>query len=365
MAVYKIFASADATIYSSSPSENTGLDEILEIGCFNKNVALTVSGENTSDDLRRALIKFDYNDIGNAYSLISGSYDVNLRLYLANATDLSIPYTISVNRIDLDWVMGTGKRQDIPINKNGVCWTNTGSYSSFVDSGWAVDYYLTPGGGGWTDDGLSQSFGYKDNKDLNVSVYDIVSNWISNSGSDNFGIIAKLADSIEQNPDSSIGLSFFSVDTHTIYPPTLEFKWDDSTYNTGSLGVVSNSNTIITLANNLGDYKVGQYDGFYNFRISARDKYPQRAFVTSSVYTVNKALPATSYWAIQDVKTEEMVVDFDTNYTKISCDSIGSFFSIYTNGLEPERYYKILIKVLLDSGESLLVDNNTTFKIIR
>jgi len=31
MAVYKIFPSADATLYSSSPAANTGLDEILEV----------------------------------------------------------------------------------------------------------------------------------------------------------------------------------------------------------------------------------------------------------------------------------------------------------------------------------------------
>ena len=31
MAVYKIFPEKDATLYSSFPSQNTGLDEILEV----------------------------------------------------------------------------------------------------------------------------------------------------------------------------------------------------------------------------------------------------------------------------------------------------------------------------------------------
>ena len=35
MAVYKIFPSADATLYSDSGSQNTGLDEIIEFSTFN------------------------------------------------------------------------------------------------------------------------------------------------------------------------------------------------------------------------------------------------------------------------------------------------------------------------------------------
>jgi hypothetical protein len=34
-------------------------------------------------------------------------------------------------------------------------------------------------------------------------------------------------------------------------------------------------------------------------------------------------------------------------------------------GLEPERYYKILIKTVLPTGESIDVDNDYIFKIIR
>ena len=46
-------------------------------------------------------------------------------------------------------------------------------------------------------------------------------------------------------------MQYFSIDTHTIYPPTLEIKWDDSSYNTGSLSVISNNNNVITLGNNI------------------------------------------------------------------------------------------------------------------
>ena len=39
-----------------------------------------------------------------------------------------------------------------------------------------------------------------------------------------------------------------------------------------------------------------------------------------------------------------MVVDFDENFTKLSADSIGNYFNLYTSGLEINRYYRFLIK---------------------
>jgi hypothetical protein len=363
MAVYKIFPTQDATIYSSTPSQNTGLDEILEVGCFNSQVALSIAESNTADDIRRTLIKFSNSDISSVMSLISGSYISNLRLFLANAENLSMPYTLLVDQLSFDWSMGTGKKQDYPVVTNGVCWTNSGSYSSSYDTDWATSYYLTIGGGGFTTTSqISQSFQYKDNKDLNVNVTPIVQNWVSDSTTNN-GFIIKLPSGVEDNPNSLIGLSFFSLDTHTIYPPTLEFKWDDSNYSTGSLVVANNSNIVVKLSNNVGSFKNDTKK--YIFNVSVRDKFPTRSFVTSSVYTVNEALPQTSYWALQDVKTEEMVIDFDTQYTKISCSSSGSYFPIYMSGLEPERYYKILIRVDLPSGESIDIDSNNQFKITR
>jgi hypothetical protein len=140
-------------------------------------------------------------------------------------------------------------------------------------------------------------------------------------------------------------------------------RWDDSVYNTGSLQVISNSNTIFNIANN--PLYIKNKSEKYTFRISARDKYPVRTFSTASIYTVNKAMPSSSYWAIQDVKTEDMIFDFDDNYTKISCDPTSSFFNMYINGLEPERYYKILVKSLLNSGETIVVDNDCIFKVIK
>jgi hypothetical protein len=85
----------------------------------------------------------------------------------------------------------------------------------------------------------------------------------------------------------------------------------------------------------------------YTFRLKVRDQFPARAFSTTSVYLNAKALPSTTYWALKDAKTEEVIIDFDTTFTKVSCDNTSNYFKIYMNGLEPERYYQIVIKTIL------------------
>jgi hypothetical protein len=367
MAVYKIFASADAALYSREPARNTGLDEILEVSVKNSNLPLNYfvdpipSEPLLQDDLRRSVVLFSNEDLYTIQSLATGSWQANLRLYLANAENLTTNYTLLVGQVSQSWAMGTGKLSDNPQTRNGVSWYNTASFVSTITNWVNPQYYITPGGGSWTGSFVSQSFGYKDNKDIDVNVTTIVDSWFS--GSANNGFIIKHPQEIENNSGSYIALSFFSVDTHTIYPPTIEMKWDDSSYAPGSLSVINNSNAVVTLANNTNTYKYGT-DKF-RFRINARDKYPVRVFTTSSLYTTNKALPQTSYWALQDAKTEDMVVNFDTTYTKISCDATSSYFNMYMNGLEPERYYKVLIRTDLPDGESWEIDNNLIFKVVR
>jgi hypothetical protein len=74
-------------------------------------------------------------------------------------------------------------------------------------------------------------------------------------------------------------------------------------------------------------------------------------------------LPSSSYFAIKDLDTNEFVIDFDTQFTKLSADANGSYFNLYMNGLQPERYYKILIKTIID-GATLVLDDNNYFKVV-
>ena len=48
-----------------------------------------------------------------------------------------------------------------------------------------------------------------------------------------------------------------------------------------------------------------------------------------------------------------MVIPFDTEYTKVSCDSDGSYFDVWMSGLQPERYYRVLVKTELDGATTI------------
>lgn len=368
MAVYKIFPASDATMYSKFPSQNTGLDEILEVAVknnsdYNNPVSSIPQEVISTDDIRRCLIRFSEADLIKIKSFATGSWQAGLKLYLANAENLSVTYSVEVRQVSQSWDMGTGQFQDSPEVRNGVCWYSTSSYFT-SSSTWDANsskYYITPGGGSWTNLISTQSFDYNSNKDLNVDVTSIVNSWFSGSSQNN-GFLVKLPIAIESSSVSYLGLSFFSVDTHTIYPPTLEMRWDDSSY-TGSLPEIKNSDFVVTLANNQKEYR---YDSDkVKFRINARDKYPVRTFTTASLYTTNKRLPVESYWAIQDYKTTDMIVDYDIKYTRISYDQTSSFATVYMGGLQPERYYKFLIRTNLPSGETIDIDNDCIFKITR
>ena len=176
----------------------------------------------------------------------------------------------------------------------------------------------------------------------------------------NNGVILKNNNNIEFTTSSAFNLKYFSGNTNTIYAPCLEFRWNDSSYNTGSLSLAS-ANSVITIGNNQGTY---QQESIQRFKINVRDRFPARAFQTTSVYLNNKALPEESYYSIKDLDTEEIVVDYDTTYTKISCDPTGNYFDVYMSGLEPERYYKLLIKTTI-SGSTTVFDDNYFFKVIR
>ena len=98
-------------------------------------------------------------------------------------------------------------------------------------------------------------------------------------------------------------------------------------------------------------------------RVNCRPQFPTRVFQTSSIYTTNYFLPTSSFYAVKDLDTNEFVIDFNTDYTKLSQDESGSYFKLYMNGLQPERYYQILIKTNIGS-ETIILDDNYYFKVI-
>ena len=363
MAIYKIFPEKSATLYSYYPTLNSGLDEILELSTFE-----SIEGTN---EVARSIIKFPQDEILDIINnKVSGSsYSASLRLSLANASQIPLNYTVFCHPLAVDWNIGTGKFSNSPITTDGVSWKYTNQLSGSVwfttfPAGTTGSYTGSNAGGGlWWTGSLyqsTQSFNHVSSLDLSLNVTNTINAW-SGSVISNYGFILKHSGSLEFTTASKFETKYFSANTHTIYPPCLEIKWNDWVYNTGSLSVITSPSIVATLANNQSEY---QQDSIQRFRVNVRDRYPARAFQATSVYLNNKALPTSSYYQIKDLDTEEIVVDYDTTYTKISCDSTGMYFDVYMNGLEPERYYQILIKTTI-SGTTLILDDNYYFKVIR
>ena len=205
-----------------------------------------------------------------------------------------------------------------------------------------------------------QSHSMSSTHDMDINVTPAIKQMYS-SDLENKGFIIKLQKEYEHSVDSAIKLKYFGKDTNTIYPPVLEFGWDDRVFDQGTLPLLDTDMSVIDVKNNRGEYAdVGKQ----RFRITAKPQYPTRTFTTSSVYLNNYVLPSASYWGLRDENTEEMVIDFSTDFTKISCDPEGSFFDIYMDGLQPERFYRILVKTEI-KGSDVVVDNRNIFKIVR
>ena len=354
MAVYKIFPEKSATLYSFYPLTNTGLDEIIEISTF--------ESINSTNEVSRGIIKFPTDQITDVIANKVGNkaFDTYLKLYLANASSIPVDYTLYTYPISGSWEKGTGRLANVPATSDGAMWSyrnqdsgsvwytgttfpalTTGSFRSGSNSGgglWYTGSYES-----------TQSFTPITPKDIEIKTTFTVNKWYSGSIL-NEGFIIKHSPTTEFTTQSKFELKYFSENTHTIYPPCLEIRWNDTVYITGSLPIMNSNLYTISLGNNKDKY---QQDSIQRFKINVR---PQ--------YLVNYALPSSSYWSLKDLDTEEIIIDYDDNYTKISCDGTSSYFDLYINGLEPERYYKLLIKTIV-GGNTIVLDNNYYFKVIR
>ena len=328
---------------------NTGLDEIIEASTY------FVLGQ---PQVNRYLIQFSTTEIqGILNDKVNGaSFSSSLKNSAAVVTAINLDSKLEVHTVSGSWGMGSGKSYDKPKVTNGCSWffrSYSGS-NAWVNTG--SDAYASPI--------YSQSFSYGSPIDLSVNVTPSILSWHSGS-IPNDGFLVKQPSSAEfvQNPAVVSTFKYFSIDTNTIYPPFLEFGWDDYTFNTGSSTntILATSQTFMSIYNNVGTY---YSQSVARMRLAAIPKYPDRQFITSSYYTTNYYLPeTTSLYAIKDTETNEFVVDFDSNFTKISADTTSSYFDVYMNGLEPERYYTILIKTVVD-GTTHVFDQNVMFKVV-
>ena len=253
--------------------------------------------------------------------------------------------------------------------------TTVDNFGAYVEASWSGS---AEGGGNWytgSNLGLDvvqeKIFKYGQGIDLDIDVTDTVTTWYTNSlasnalGFPNDGFLVKQSSSREfvNSKNFEATFRYFSVDTNTIYPPALNLKWNDYCFATGSTNqsVLATQESFVSIYNNAGTY---YSESVPRLRVAAIPKYPDVVFQTASLYTNNHYLPYTSsFYAIKDTDTNEYVVPFSDPYTKISADSISSYFDVEMAGLEPERYYTILIKSTV-GGTVKVFDEDIMFKVI-
>ena len=339
-----------ASLFDNSPFENyVQISSSIEQFGLNLQTAINASSSLTS---------------------VTASFTGSTNILILSGSSLGTNVTITTSSI-------VGNNQAIftssvgNFSVQGATSTTIGSFASFT-SGSINASGITEGGGVWYTGSAfqgTQQFLRGDNLDTDINVTTIVQKFWRNlnngetypDGIENHGFIIKQPDSVEQATSSSFGeMKYFSVDTHTIFPPKLCFKWDDSTHNFTSQAKQSGELSV-SLYRNKEEYN--QNDEAI-FRIHVRDKYPTRQFTSSSNFLNPGYFTDTSFYSIRDAHTEEVIIPFDTNFTKLSADSEGMYFKIHMNGLQPERYYRILFKHTNNEGTEVY-DDNYHFKVVR
>ena len=375
---YNEFATQDTTLYQgpATSSQNTGLDEILEI-------RKDMNDTGTQINVSRALIKFDLEYISSSYAsgLIPSNAKYYLNLYDANSQELGSSDVLYAYPVSQSWENGQGHFEDWPQDTEGASWRyRTGATTA--------DQWVTGSnnsGGTWFNGAstthtleASQSF-TNEASDVRMDVTGIVNNWIiSGSSYPNQGFILKRSGSFDPSSNTDLAeanttkyghFRFFSRETHTIYQPRLEAVWNSATWDTGSLTPLTGSDL-----HNLEIYMKGlrpeyQEDEKVRFRVVGRNRFPAKTWSSTQTNVVTpQYLPSgSSFFQIKDAYTEDVIVPYGSG-SLIGCDSTGNFFDVWLKGFQPERNYKINFKIESGSGVGevvQIIDGNFEFRVVR
>ena len=193
-----------------------------------------------------------------------------------------------------------------------------------------------------------------------MDVTDIVNNWVKGNIS-NHGFIIKRTKDDELSGDVLGSIKFFGRESHTIFVPRLEVIWDNTLFTNTSSAQITSDSYVPYFKNIKSEYKTSE---IAKFRIGVRPEFPAKAYVTSSYYLTGERLPTSSFYKILDTETKETIISYDTDGTRIDCDSNGSFFKLRMDSFMPERYYQIEIKIERDGGDDIQVFDDFYFKVI-
>jgi len=382
---FYIFPQKDTWLNEATSSQNYGGDEILELS---KNIS-TAGDTAALNGVTRILTAFDFVGTNSLEEMVnkglipsvgtgSGQSKISLRLYNTEASELSTAYNIVAFPISQDWEEGSGKFHQDPIVKQAATWDYSNYDKTAVWDGNGVTVNTgsrTAGGGAWlggfTNYG-TQSFSYE-SPDINMDVTDICRGWL-NGDNNNYGLILRFSGSQETNTTTTGNIKFFSKNTNTIYAPKLEVRWDDHNPITGSvtgsmeaLDLTGETDNILYVKRLREKYKEGER---VKFRVGGRKRYIDKTFTTSIHYASSSYIAEGSgSYSIQDQSTGDVIVPFEvsggTSYTQLSADSSSMFFTQYLDTFEPNRIYKILLKLKTDDGQEQIFDDDWEFAVVK
>jgi len=350
-------SSGSSTIINESfKNQNFGKDQILEVekSFFNKNF----------HHQTRALVQFSGADFtAMSQSIVTGNITAPkffLKLYeIEGNSEYSDNYTLAIQPISQSWAEGTGKNGDNPKNIIGCSWENRSNIINGSKITW-----VQSGGDILNVSQSTQAF-TNESSDVEVEVTDMVNMWLSGETSNN-GILVRISGSQETDESTFCNLKFFSRNTHTIYPPRLEVRWDDSSYNsTGSLNQLTSSGLVDNHLYLRGLQESYKENDRIRFRIGSRKKHIQKSFTKSVHISSGSFIPEGSgSYAIKDVATNDFIIPF-SEYTSLSCDTEGMYFNQWLDGFYPDRVYKILLKLKTDDEQEKIFDDDFEFIVRR
>ena len=385
------YAERDATLYEQFETQNTGIDQILEIAKIASGSKLNgVIQQNQY--LTRFLIDFGSQITAISQSIYNGEMPaiadhaksalVHIELKAADASDLLHSYTVETYAVSQSWQNGNGNYSDDPIVTNGVSWKyRTGKVNNLRT--WNVDdanastshtqpltlntnYTVADGGGTWITGSTEFPYGTRktfknESPDIRLDIGEVVNRWISGSF-DNNGLIFKFSDE-DENSDEILGsIKFFGRESHTIFVPKLLVSWNDTEFTATPGADEIGSDTYVPYFKNIKDeYRSAD---IAKFRLGVRPEFPNKAFQTSSFYLTGERLPTSSYYSILDSITNETIIPFDTQSTQIDCDANGNFFKLRMDSFFPERFYKIMLKIERSGSTDVQTFDDFYFKVV-
>lgn len=398
-----LFAKKNSTLHSASLADftimNSGKDEILFLSKTKATTFLGHTKQGETNYTSRIVLDFDLNLLKDYHDIVyynteeslwktrHGDTKFILKLYVANNLLLDEEnFVFNIYPMSpTTWREGIGLFNTNPKTTTGVSWQRA-----------TVDDWETAGGDYLQTDvtGSIYSITVDNTMRLNtkksatqyisVDLTQLVLEYLSN---DYNGFLIKFPDEVEADSVNDYGALFlYSTHTNTALEPALEIKYNDYQFTSSNFqyitDVFSDSNTTVIDGQRSGSliYKQGvnelnnvyiyyknlqlKYDlsSVSKIRINTRLKFQKQQYAYKFQMTPTYLVPEQTYYSITEVASGEVVIPF-SEYTQLSVDELGNYFTLDFNGLHSGYFYKIKLMSKYES-ETFVYDTEGTFKVI-